>query len=97
LLNFDAADLGMESDEVIASAVAQLATATMAQIASDRERLKKLWVGLNQTESVIRRGQLAISNQPSSLDAAMAGLRSENSVYRSIESKTAARPRCRGH
>lgn len=59
MLNFDAADLGMESDEVIAFVAAQLATATMAQIASDRERLRKLWVGLNQTESVIRRGQLA--------------------------------------
>jgi hypothetical protein len=31
----------------------------MVQIALDRERLRRLWVGLNQTESVIRRGQLA--------------------------------------
>ncbi len=37
----------------------KLAAATMAQIASDRERLRQLWLGLNQTESVIRRGQLA--------------------------------------
>jgi hypothetical protein len=31
----------------------------MAQIAADRERLRKLWIGLNETEMVIRRGQLA--------------------------------------
>lgn len=49
----------MESDEEITFVAAQLATATMAHIAADRERLRKLWLGLNDTESVIRRGQLA--------------------------------------
>jgi hypothetical protein len=49
----------MESDEEIIFVAAQLATATMAQIAADRERLRKLWIGLNETEMVIRRGQLA--------------------------------------
>lgn len=38
---------------------AELAAATMAQIQMDRERLKKLWTGLNEAELVIRRGQLA--------------------------------------
>ena len=38
---------------------AQLAAATRAQVALDRERLRKLWIGLSQTESVIRRGQVA--------------------------------------
>jgi hypothetical protein len=33
--------------------------ATRAQVALDRERLRKLWIGLSQTESVIRRGQIA--------------------------------------
>jgi hypothetical protein len=48
----------MESDEEIVLA-AQIAAVTKAQIASDRERLQRLWAGLNLTESVIRRGQLA--------------------------------------
>jgi hypothetical protein len=48
----------MQFDEEIAF-TARLATATLAQIRSDREHLRKLWTGLNQTESVIRRGQLA--------------------------------------
>jgi hypothetical protein len=37
----------------------QLVAATRAQVALDRERLRKLWMGLSQTESVIRRGQIA--------------------------------------
>jgi hypothetical protein len=45
-----------KEDEIVE---AQLAAATRAQIALDRERLRKLWISLNQTESVIRRGQLA--------------------------------------
>jgi hypothetical protein len=48
----------MESDEEMPLA-AQVAVATKAQIAADRERLRRLWTGLNLTESVIRRGQLA--------------------------------------
>jgi hypothetical protein len=50
---------GMQSDEEGEFIEAQLAAATRSQIAIDRERLRKLWVGLNQTESVIRRGQVA--------------------------------------
>ncbi len=49
----------MEFDEEIAFAAAKLAVATTVQIAADRERLRQIWVGLNHTESVIRRGQLA--------------------------------------
>ena len=49
----------MESDEDIGLAATELAAATMAQIHIDRERLTKLWIGLNRTELVIRRGQLA--------------------------------------
>jgi hypothetical protein len=49
----------MESEDEIEFAAAQVATATVAQIASDRERLRRLWAGLSQTELVIRRGQLA--------------------------------------
>ena len=49
----------MESDEEIKFVAAQLAAATMAQIQSDRDRLQRLWTSLNQTETVIRRGQLA--------------------------------------
>ena len=49
----------MESDEEIEFVAAQLAAATMAQIQSDRDRLRRLWMSLNQTETVIRRGQLA--------------------------------------
>ena len=52
------ADSGMESDEEIALA-AQVAAATKAQIALDREHLRRLWTGLNRTETVIRQGQLA--------------------------------------
>jgi hypothetical protein len=37
----------------------QLVAATRAQVALDRERLRKLWMGLSRTESVIRRGQVA--------------------------------------
>ncbi|HEV2625935.1 MAG TPA: hypothetical protein VGV62_12640 [Xanthobacteraceae bacterium] len=49
----------MESDEEIELAASQVAAATMAQILSDRDRLRRLWMSLNQTETVIRRGQLA--------------------------------------
>ena len=49
----------MESDEEIEYAAAQLAAATLEQIATHRERLRRLWVGLNQTESVIRCAQIA--------------------------------------
>ena len=49
----------MESDEEIELAAVKLTAAAMAQIASDRERLRRLWLGLGHTESVIRRGQLA--------------------------------------
>ncbi len=49
----------MESDEEIEFGAVKLAAATLGQIASDRERLRQLWLGLNLTESVIRRGQLA--------------------------------------
>ena len=52
------ADSGMVSDEDNALA-AQAAAATKTQIAADRERLRRLWTGLNLTETVIRRGQLA--------------------------------------
>lgn len=55
---FVPADNGMESDDDNALA-AQVAAATKAQIAADRERLRRLWTGLSLTESVIRRGQLA--------------------------------------
>ena len=48
----------MESDDDNALA-AQVAAATKAQIAADRERLRRLWTGLSLTESVIGRGQLA--------------------------------------
>ena len=48
----------MESDEDNALA-GQAAAATKTQIAADRERLRQLWTGLNLTETVIRRGQLA--------------------------------------
>lgn len=48
-------ELGKD-DEIVE---AQLVAATRAQVALDRERLRKLWIGLNQTESVIRRGQAA--------------------------------------
>ena len=48
----------MVSDNDNASA-AQIAAATKAQIAADRERLRRLWTGLSLTELVIRRGQLA--------------------------------------
>lgn len=47
----------MESDDN--ALAAQVAAATKAQIAADRERLRRLWTGLSLTESVIRRGQLA--------------------------------------
>ena len=49
----------MEFDDRMDFAAGQLAVATLAQIESDRERLRKLWVGLNEAESVIRRGQNA--------------------------------------
>ena len=49
----------MQSDEEIGPVAAELALATMAQIQKDREQLRKLWIGLNRTELVIRRGQLA--------------------------------------
>ncbi len=49
----------MASDEEFEFGAVRLAAATIAQIAADRERLRQLWLGLNQTESVIRRGQLA--------------------------------------
>ena len=49
----------MESDEELEFAAAQVAAVTMAQIQSDRDRLRRLWMSLNQTETVIRRGQLA--------------------------------------
>jgi hypothetical protein len=49
----------MEGDEEVGPAAGELATATMAQIKIDRERLRKLWVGLTETEFVIRRGQVA--------------------------------------
>jgi hypothetical protein len=45
-----------KADEIVE---AQLAAATRAQVALGRERLRKLWMGLNHTESVIRRGQVA--------------------------------------
>jgi len=48
-------ELGKE-DEIVE---AQLAAATRAQVALARERLRKLWMGLNDTESLIRRGQVA--------------------------------------
>jgi hypothetical protein len=49
----------MASNEESDFKASQLATVTLDQIALDRERLRRLWVGLNETESVIRRGQLA--------------------------------------
>ena len=49
----------MEFDNRIDFAAGQLAAATLAQIESDRDRLRKLWIGLNEAESVIRRGQVA--------------------------------------
>jgi hypothetical protein len=49
----------MESGKEDESVEAQLAAVTKAQIAVDRERPRKLWIGLSQTESVIRRGQVA--------------------------------------
>ncbi len=52
-------ETGMESDEEIEFVAAQLAAAAMAQIQSDRDHLRRLWMSLNQTETVIRRGQLA--------------------------------------
>ena len=48
-------ELGKD-DEIVE---AQLVAATRAQVALDRERLRKLWIGLSQTESLIRRGQVA--------------------------------------
>jgi hypothetical protein len=55
----DRGGLGMGFDDRMDFAAGQLAAATLAQIESDRERLRKLWIGLNEAESVIRRGQLA--------------------------------------
>jgi hypothetical protein len=49
----------MDSDNDIDSVEAQLVAATRAQVAIDLERLRKLWIGINQTGSVIRRGQVA--------------------------------------
>ncbi len=49
----------MESGEDNEIVEVQLVAATRAQVALDRERLRKLWIGLNRTESVIRRGQVA--------------------------------------
>jgi hypothetical protein len=63
----------MQFDEEIAF-TARLATATLAQIRSDRERLRKLWAGLNQTESVIRRGQLAYMESTELLTDPLANL-----------------------
>jgi len=49
----------MEFDNRMDFVAGQLAAATLAQIDSDRERLRKLWISLNEAESAIRRGQLA--------------------------------------
>jgi hypothetical protein len=51
--------MGMDFDQRMDFAAGQLAAATLAQIASDRERLRKLQLSLIEAELVIRRGQLA--------------------------------------
>jgi hypothetical protein len=48
-------ELGQENEII----EVQLVAATRAQVALDRERLRKLWMGLSRTESVIRRSQVA--------------------------------------
>ena len=48
----------MEFDNRMDFAAEQLAAATLAQIESDRERLRKLWISLNEAEFGVRRGQL---------------------------------------
>ncbi len=59
----------MASDEEFEFGAVRLPAATIAQIAADRERLRQLWLGLNQTDSVIRRGQLAFLESTELLSA----------------------------